>query len=191
MTKLQDASVAQALPLCLTRQSDIRALLLAIDAMIGQLWPGLNKLDQTVDLRKAGHEVLDVLAVENQVPNWDESFSLDKKRRLIMAAIPYWCGAGTVAATREIMEAIFTSAAIREWFDYGGTHHYFKIETTDPSVTEDDQQAFIDALENVKRLSAWLEAVVLVLSADPATAYRGVALYDYTKHHFNIEGVSE
>lgn len=179
MIKLAAASLSDGLPGIVKSGEDAQAIVYALDRLFAKITARLPVLRQTVDLTLASDTVLDALAVEWQTPNYSTSYTTEVKRQLLLGSIAYWSAAGTVAATADAVTRIFTDARISEWFNYGGEPYYFKVSTADPSVAAEDKQAFIAAINRVKRLSAWLEAVVLILSTDPATVHIGAAMYEH------------
>ena len=85
----------------------------------------------------------------------------------------YWSQAGTKAAVESLCCDIFGDATVSEWYEYGGKAGYFKVTTTNSAVTEQNVAEFRAAVEAVKRLSAWLEGVELVLSTPDFVAAVG------------------
>lgn len=52
--------------------------------------------------------------------------------------------------------------AIQEWFEYDGEPHHFQAVLQAPdSATQENLDAFYQILSGVKRLSSWLDAIVI------------------------------
>jgi hypothetical protein len=68
---------------------------------------------------------------------------------------------------------IFETGYIKEWFDYGGEPYHFKAYTTNPAITQDDVVEFTRVLSTVKRLSAWLDEIILDLATEAMDFYIG------------------
>ena len=88
----------------------------------------------------------------------------------------------------DILTNIFGDAEIEEWFEYGGAPGYFRILTTNPNVSGDTLEQFRKTAQNVKRLSAWLEEVLVDLGSSNMALKQGFALYDHTEIEFTQEG---
>ena len=70
---------------------------------------------------------------------------------------------GTPAACNQIIETIFGSGYIEEWFDYDGDPHHFRAYVGDGGqVDPTDLAEFRRVLANVKRLSSWLDEVITI-----------------------------
>jgi P2-related tail formation protein len=80
---------------------------------------------------------------------------------------------GTPAAVNKIIETIFETGYIKEWYEYGGEPYHFKAYTTNPAITSDDVEEFRRVLVSVKRLSAWLDEIILDLSTPATQTYVG------------------
>ena len=110
---------------------------------------------------------------------WDKVYSRGElakakvKRTLIAESLLFYAQMGTPAAVNRIIETIFQAGHISEWWEYGGKPYHFKAYTTNPAITSDDVEEFKRVLGTVKRLSAWLDEIVLDLSTPPAEVFVG------------------
>lgn len=180
MIKLKDAEIINSLPSIIGNQTWAKAISFATSQMFKLI---LTMADATQTFSKVDeldHDVLDILATDLRVSNYNQSYSLDLKRKLVKFALQYWATAGTKAATEEVVKAIFGDASISEWFEYGGEPGYFKISITDTALTDADVLEFKRVAENVKRLSAWLDKIVLEMKTDPLTVHLGIIELDFT-----------
>ena len=180
MIKLKDAEIINSLPSIIGNQTWAKSISFATSQMFKLV---LTMADATQTFSKVDeldHDVLDILATDLRVSNYNQSYSLDLKRKLVKFALQYWATAGTKAATEEVVKAIFGDASISEWFEYGGEPGYFKISITDTALTDADVLEFKRVAENVKRLSAWLDKIVLEMKTDPLTVHLGIIELDFT-----------
>lgn len=173
MIKLRDAEIVDCLPQILGNQPWVEAISFATARMF-------QKIIELADLTRSysavdslDDAVLDILAVDLRIVQYNQSFMVDVKRRMVKFALQYWATAGTVAATDEIVQQIFGDSQIEEWYEYGGRPGCFKVEFTDTEVTEIDAENFIKTVENVKRLSAWLDKIVMNLRTEHLDQYVG------------------
>ena len=84
---------------------------------------------------------------------------------------------GTPQAVNKIIEAVFQNGHIAEWFEYGGDPFHFKAYTTNPAISQSDVDEFNRVLSTVKRLSAWLDEIVLQLSAETMESRLGIWMH--------------
>lgn len=119
--------------------------------------------------------ILDYLAVELRTPAYEDSLPLETKRTLIKGTLPFYAKLGTPAAVDWVTNAIFRNGRMREWFEYTGEPHHFMIEIdgTGNIFTVDKFEEYIRAVFSVKRLSSWLDKVVITISFPPTSLHVG------------------
>ena len=85
------------------------------------------------------------------------------RRSIILQPSTFYARMGTPAACNQIIETIFGSGYIEEWFDYDGNPHHFRAYVGDGGqVDPTDLAEFRRVLANVKRLSSWLDEVITI-----------------------------
>ena len=109
--------------------------------------------------------MLDTLAVELRTPRYSQTFPLETKRSMVKGTLTYYAMAGTNASLEMVCRDIFGSAEVLDWYEYGGEPGYFRIQTDNGSITDEQVQEFIAVAESVKRLSAWLDKIEIVVTA--------------------------
>lgn len=181
MIKLYDARVTDVLPAVVADEPQVQAFAYALQRQMRRL----------LDLRAgiavwcAGgawtDEMCDALALELRTPQYDAGLPLATKRELVRNTLTYYALAGTKGAVERITGDIFGSAAVQEWFEYGGAPGYFKVTTDNPAVTDENVGEFRRVAEAVKRLSAHLEKVELTLTTAPMAQIYGFAVHTATK----------
>ena len=62
--------------------------------------------------------LLDYMAVELRTPSYDENYSIKTKRALIEGSLLFYTQMGTPAAVNRIIETIFETGYIEEWYEY-------------------------------------------------------------------------
>jgi len=181
MISLQNARITDALPQIVAKEPWAQAMAYAINRQLGQLVTYADGVKIFASLDKMPDAVLDILAGELRLPYYDQSYTTAVKRELVKGAMPYWATAGTVESLTKILINIFGDAEIEEWFEYGGQPGYFRILTTNPNVTGETLEQFTKTAQDVKRLSAWLEEVLVDMGLPNMSIYHGFALYDDTE----------
>lgn len=173
MIKLYDATLANALPEVLSEQPWGKGFTAAVQRQQRQLLALAGRASLYAGVNEMPEYILDVMAADLRVPRYSVGYPLATKRALVRGALTYWSKAGTKAAVESLCRDIFGDATVSEWYEYGGKAGYFKITTTNPTVTEQNVTDFHAAVEAVKRLSAWMETVELVLSTPKFVAAMG------------------
>lgn len=173
MISLKESRFTDILPENLSSELEVQALSYAVSRQISALVDYADRARIYAAIATVPELVLDALAIELRTPVYDESFSLAVKRQLVQETLNFYRTMGTPAAVNKIIEIIFEEGYITEWFDYGGEAYHFKAHTTNPTVTAQNIEEFRRVLSSVKRLSAWLDEIVLELSTPAMTLHVG------------------
>ncbi|PWM71913.1 MAG: phage tail protein I [Bacillota bacterium] len=171
MIKLNGSRFTVAMPENLKEQPEVQAIAYAVGRQIEKLCAYADGARTYAAIQSMPERVLDLLAVELRTPAYDENYSIKVKRALIEGSLLFYTQMGTPAAVEKIIETIFGSGYISEWWEYNGSPYHFKAYTTNPAITSDDVEEFKRVLGSVKRLSAWLDEIILDLSTDAAEVY--------------------
>ena len=113
-------------------------------------------------------DILDVLAVELRTPYYSGDMPLEQKRTLIKNTLKWFFKAGTPAAVRELIAAVFGQGDIVEWFDFTEppyTPGTFDI-VTDARMTEDIADRFLQIIKQVKNTRSHLRRVLVERKGD-------------------------
>ena len=91
---------------------------------------------------------------------------------------------GTKFAVESVVRTYFGSGEVRMWYEYGGEPHHFKILSTNPSLTNEESAQFFRILEVVKRLSSWLETILITLTGE-SSVFLGMVIREFNREaHF-------
>lgn len=187
MIDLRNSEPLDSLPQILRKQPWVQALSYAIARMV---WNILDTADRSrtysrVDLIEED-KILDAMAIDLLINQYDTTYPIETKRKLVKFALQYWATAGTKQATEDILVRTLNDGYITEWFEYSGSPGYFKIHLRDNTLTDADILKFKEVAENVKRLSAWLDKVVLDMVNDPEAHYWG-----HVEHQASLETIKQ
>lgn len=188
MISLRNAMMTDALPQILAKEPWAQAMAYAVNRQLNQLLTYADGVLILASIDTMPDNILDILAVELRLPYYDQTYATAVKRELIKGALQYWATAGTVESLSKILSNIFGDAEIEEWFEYGGNPGYFRIVTTNPNVSGDTLAHFTKTAQDVKRLSAWLEEVLVDIGIPNMTISQGFAIYDHTDIFLIQEG---
>ena len=188
MISLRDAKITDALPQILSKEPWAQAMAYAVSNQMDRLLTYVDGVKVQVCIDKMPDAILDILATELRLPHYDPTYSTTVKRELIRGGLQYWATAGTSESLTKILTNIFGDAEIEDWFEYGGEPGYFRILTTNPNVTGETLEQFRKTAQDVKRLSAWMEEVLVELGVPNMAIAQGFALYDHTDITLTQEG---
>jgi len=148
MTNLYDALISDSW----NRASPkIQAYAYAIKQAVQLVIDMAKKTLCMADVDSLPEDVLDQLAVDSRVMYYSNDFDIEKKRALIKKSLIWYGQAGTVGATKELLEVIFNgTASLIENPD--GEPYVFDIET-DGLLTEEilnDLEKMLSGAKNVR-----------------------------------------
>lgn len=188
MISLYNASILDGLPTIIAEQVWAQGMAAAVKKEMQKILTLAAKarLYAAVDIMP--ESVLDLMAIDLKVHEYDQSFDIEKKRELIKTSLHRWSKAGTKAAVEELCTKIFGDAHIIEWYEYEGRPYYFKVTCNNAQVTDQDIERFQKAINSIKRLSAWLDNIELILSIEPFNMYSLFSVYDVSEHTFEAKG---
>ena len=168
--KLALASVTAQELVEMYEDNDILALYARIDELAGDL--------------------LDILAYDFKVDWWDENYSLTEKRETFKKCWQIKRKLGTPLSSKLAFLAIFQNASIKEWWQYDGNPHYFKIhiELGEVLTDYDKLQRVVKGIQYYKNKRSLLESIEIGIEKS-TDVYVGFALQGGTKTELNVEGI--
>lgn len=177
MIELKGSRFTQILPENLASQRETQALAYAIGRQVDKLLALSDRARPFAALETASEQLLDYLAVELRTPSYRQDYSVDVKRVLVQRTLIFYATMGTPGAVDEIIETIFGSGQIEEWFGYGGQPHHFRATiAADGAIGEEELAEFRRVLASVKRLSSWLDSITTVTEIPERPVRAGGAL---------------
>lgn len=121
------------------------------------------------NLDKLPENVLDYLAIEWRLPYYDSEFSIDTKRRLLLKGFTWNMVAGTVGGVETLIQTIFQSGSVIEWFDFSGENKQpglFDIKISNDIISPDSVDEFNRILRKIKNTRSHLRNVVANYDTD-------------------------
>ena len=175
MIDLRGSRFTDIMPENLASQLETQAFAYAVGCQVEKLTEYAERVHIYAVVDAIPEHILDVLAVELRTPAYKQDFSIDVKRALVKGTLPFYARMGTPAACNYIIEAISEGGNIEEWFDYGGEPHHFRVHVTrDHSVVSIEEfEEFIRTIFFVKRLSSWLDEIIVTIHFPPSTLHVG------------------
>ncbi|WP_127134574.1 phage tail protein I [Veillonella caviae] len=122
-----------------------------IDTSVLLLWGGIDT---------AKESVLDHLAYHLHVDEYDTSYPIDVKRRMVEQSIPIHKHKGTPFAVKAAIATVYESGQLEEWFSYGGAPYRFRVSgITAPLTGVADINRLVSLINATKNKRSWLDYV--------------------------------
>ena len=171
---LKNADVLKLQTRFMQRDTNVQGFSAALTGQVRKLANEVGRVAIYSRIDELPEEVLDILAWQFSVDWYDTDADLPTKRKAIKEAIEIHKIKGTPAAVQRVIEIYFGDGDVEEWFQYGGQPGFFRVRTSNSEATNEKAALFAKAVNAVKRLSAHLEAVILVTSDDLGLYFGGV-----------------
>jgi phage tail P2-like protein len=108
---------------------------------------------------------------------YDTSMAMNIKRQLVMSACYDNAHLGTKTSVEKLVNLVFGSAHIEEWWQYGGTPYRWRIRTTDPQLDPNRIAILNRAILATKPVTRWPDPVARVRNVGDDLFYVGAALF--------------
>ena len=166
------------------------------DLAVKGLAQGLNELIPVLDgsvqllttwdhIDELGEDELDALAWELNILWYDKSANIETKRQLVKDSDNVYRHLGTKWAVENVIQTYFGDGYITEWYEYNGDPGYFRVYSTNPTLSEERLNEFMNILGKVKRHSSKLEGIYITLTGRMPLA-AGMAYHEYGTDTFRI-----
>ena len=144
------------------KDPEVEALSYALQQQFIILKKYADQMQCFSNVEELNETVLDYLAIELQAMYYEQSMSLDKKREIIKNAMKWHIYAGTPAAVSEMVNVIFGTGRVVEWFDFENPEERipgtFDI-VTDAGFSKDLIEQFNKTIKKVKNARSHLRKV--------------------------------
>lgn len=178
--KLEDVEIIKLLPSWMRDDGSVQGLASGSDEVTKALNAKINLLSRWDKLDQLSEAELDEMAWELNIQWYDSTAPIDVKRTVIRNSDLVYSKLGTPYAVEQIVTSYFGSGEVREWFEYGGKPHHFKVLSSNPELVNNNLQLFLKLLGIVKRRSSWLDAVLISLTGE-MHLYAGFAVAEHTE----------
>lgn len=158
MINYQDGELLNLLSAPMAEDADIIALSYAIKMGIAKFIVYVARTTMYADVDRQPEEILDYMAVELDAAYYEQTMSIETKRKLIKSALKWYMAAGTGKAVKELVNTVFGGGDISEWYEFGGEPGEFNIEI-EGQLTEENYRRLSIAMGSAKPSSAHLKEV--------------------------------
>lgn len=170
---LKSVSLLDILPSNLLEDPQVSAAAKALDAELQAVTKATAETLHLPRLDELPETVVDLLAWQWHV-DFYEPLGLDiaTKRRLVKESIAWHRTKGTPAAVEKMLKAVWGSAHIEEWFEYGGAPGCFRVDiATTETIREADIPVVAKAIDTNKNARSWLDVVNFRREAEGAAFF--------------------
>lgn len=121
-----------------------------------------NRIDELPE------DLLDILAEDFMIDWWDPSYTVEEKRRTFKDAWYVWRHIGTRAAVERALSAVYPTAEVLEWFEYGGDPYHFKvrIDISNDNLQSERMNRILERMEYYKSFRSHSEGVQYITNLD-------------------------
>ena len=136
MISFYDGQLTDILPGNLSKEAEVQALSYALQQACRLLYRYSQRLYLYFNLDEQPEEVIDLLATELRTQHYRDTLDLDTKRQLVKNTLIWYMGAGTPESVEELVKTVFGEGKVIEWFEYGDSPYYFKIDVNTSPTPE-------------------------------------------------------
>lgn len=173
------------LPTFMTDDLAVKALAGGVDEIVPQLTESIGVLTTWDKIDELSEDELDALAWELNILWYNKEANIQTKRELVKNSDNIYQHLGTKWAVENVINTYFGDGYIREWFEYNGEPGYFRVYSTNPTITDERLLEFLNILEKVKRHSALLEEIFITLTGQMRLC-AGCKIHDFGQEAYSI-----
>ena len=159
MIKIDDVSILRLLPNFLQEDKEIKFLIQVIQEELDLINKKEKDLFLYGNFKSLDENILDELAYQWRVEGYEQTLSKDIKASLVETAYIVRKTKGTKHAIESVVENIYNGAKIKEWFEYDGDPHHFKIDVGEFIINKSEIEKLIAVIGTSKRESSKLDAI--------------------------------
>ena len=186
MNNIEDYFIHKNLPQSLDKENVqevakvVDDTLLSFDKTIAEvlIYPAIDML---------GSELINTLAIQMHCDFYDDTLPLAVRRNLVKNSIAWHRIKGTPAAVEQMIQTVYQTGVVEEWFEYGGEPFFFKVNLGDSQITTQKIKNLIKMINASKNVRSWLEVLRFSKSID-ITRYLG-CFADVHKKYEIIPGI--
>ena len=187
--RLNEAESLKLLPAWMQSDDSVKGLAAGSDEVTRSIAARLRLLSRWDQLDQLSEAELDEMAWELNVQWYDSTAPIAAKRQVIRNSDRTYAKLGTRYAVEQIVTDYFGAGEVREWYEYGGLPHHFKVLSDNPELVNNNLGLFLKLLGSVKRRSSWLDAILICLTGE-MFLYSGMGVRDHS-HEEHVMGCDE
>lgn len=187
--KLQEAEILKLLPAWMRDNGSVKGLAEGTDEVTRALAARIKLMSRWNQIDQLDEQTLDEMAWELNIQWYDSTASIEAKRAVIRNSDLVYSKLGTRYAVEQIVRDYFRTGEVREWYEYGGEPHHFKVLSDNPELVNNNLELFLKLLGVVKRRSSWLDAILICLTGEMFLS-SGMAVREHSREE-HVMGCDE
>ena len=167
MNRIRDSDFMVQFPPALGKDESM----LALGKLIAEeLHITANEIKKNIiyaDIESLSETWLDILAYDLHVDWYDYDYPIETKRKLIKNSVKIHQKLGTKYAVQTVLEDVYKTAKVEEWFEYGGAPYTFriKVDIGNEGLSEETSYEIVYKMQFYKNLRSHCEGIYYILSA--------------------------
>lgn len=164
--KMESLSLLDILPANLLSDKRVAAAAQALDAELQAVTKATTETIHLPRLDELPEAVVDLLAWQWHVDFYELGMDIETKRKLVRESIAWHRIKGTPAAVEKVIQTIFDSGKVSEWFEYGGEPYHFKIDLlSTPQIVQEDLEKVVNVVNAAKNARSKLDSLGFIREA--------------------------
>lgn len=160
MVDIKNSSITDILPENFKYDPKVMALGYALGKAVKRVCDYADKTSLFASIDTLPEDIIDILAIELRTQYYDESMPLEQKRELVKNTMPWYNRAGTTGAVQEMVNTVFGTGRVLEWYDTDDAPGTFKISTP-RTINPDLVALFNSVVDNVKNVRSHLSGLIV------------------------------
>lgn len=187
--KISELDFLRLLPAFMRDDEAVVALSNAMNDLLGEPGKRLDTIRTWDKIDELNEAECDELAWELAIDWYDSTgMGLEEKRETIKLAQQIKRKRGTKWAVERLISAYFGEGYVLEWYETGDEPYTFKVMTTNPKISAENYEKFMEAANAAKNERSHLSGILYFWQQGPATGVEiapGTSLHGYD---FRISG---
>lgn len=168
--------IAEHLPASINAEPVI-TLASAVDAGLAKINPDLLLIYPAIDT--LGEDLIDCLAVQLHVDEYDDTATLSVKRQQVKESLLLHRLKGTKYAVQKAVSTVYQSAKVEEWPAYSGDPYHFRISgITAPIEDGAVVNRLVQIVNAYKNTRSWLDYIEFIESTTTTTTKSVACIMD-------------
>lgn len=141
--RLNETEMVKLLPAWMQEDGGDKGLATGCDIISRDAYARLKLLSRWDKIDQLSDAELDEMAWELNIQWYDSTAPIAAKRAVIRNSDRVYAKLGTPYAVEQIVADYFGTGEVREWYQYGGQPHHFKVLSDNPSLVNSNLDLFL------------------------------------------------
>lgn len=150
-------------------------LLHAVDRNVAEvlIYPAIDRLES---------DLVNALAIQMHCDFYDDTLPIDVRRNLVKNSIAWHRIKGTPAAVEQMIQTVYQTGVVQEWFEYEGQPYCFRVMLGESEISLEKVKRLLKMIEASKNVRSWLDALCFEKNTD-VSIFFGTVMGTYKQYH--------